>query len=333
MALDTLERSAPPIFRQGLSATSKLVLLVLLSILLMASDHRFKISQPLRVGIAVVLAPLQWLSLQPGRTFQSLGQYFGSLEAAQDAAQNFQTRTILQAQRLQQVEQLAQENAQLRDLFDLRTQFAGPSKAVEVLYDTADPYTDRIVVDRGQIAGIVQGSPVIDVGGVVGQVTRVYPLASEVTLLTDRGQSIPVMNARTGSRHVVVGDPTIQGGALELKFVPTSTDLQPGDLLTTSGIDGVYPPGLHVGKVSQMDRRVDSSFARVHASPTAQPRGRHLLVLMPLKDWPSMPVSVPEPQRAGKGRASAVPTSPPAQPRSPVSSPAPALPQTLGVKP
>jgi rod shape-determining protein MreC len=302
MALDTLERSAPPIFRQGLSATSKLALLSLLSILLMASDHRFQISQPLRAGIAVVLAPLQWLSLQPGRALSGLGQYFGDLEAAQDAVQSLQTRTIAQAQRLQQVEQLTQENIQLRELLNLRAQIAGPAKAVEVLYDTADPYTDRIVVDGGQVAGIVKGSAVIDASGVVGQVTRVYPLVSEVTLLTDRDQSIPVMNARTGTRHVAVGNPAMLDGALELKFVPSGADIKQGDLLTTSGIDGVYPPGLHVGQVSRIDRRVDSSFARVHATPSAKPKGRHLLVLMPVKDWPALPVSTPEPKRSGKGR-------------------------------
>jgi rod shape-determining protein MreC len=310
MALDTLERSAPPIFRQGLSASAKLVLLSLLSILLMASDHRFQISQPLRSGIAVVLSPLQWLSLQPGRAFNGLGSYFSDLGKAQDAAQNFQTRTMAQAQRLQQVEQLAQENAQLRELLDLRAQFAGSTKAVEVLYDTADPYTDRLVVDRGLVAGLVQGAAVIDVGGVVGQVTRVYPLVSEVTLLTDRSQSIPVLNARTGSRHVAIGDPNTQGGALELKFVPSGTDIKPGDLLTTSGIDGVYPPGLHVGLVSHIDRRVDSSFARVYAAPTAKPRGRHLLVLMPVKDWPTVPVAPPEPKLKGKGRTTAAGVSP-----------------------
>ena len=139
-------------------------------------------------------------------------------------------------------------------MLDLRKQVAGPSQAVEVLYDTADPYTDRVVVDRGQLGGIVQGAAVIDAGGVVGQITRVYPLVSEVTLLTDRDQSIPVMNARTGSRHVAMGDPSVPGGALELKFVPASTDVKQGDLLTTSGIDGVYPPGLHVGTVSRIDR-------------------------------------------------------------------------------
>lgn len=289
MALDTLERSAPPIFRQGLSVTSKMLLLGLLSVLLMAADHRLQISQPIRSGVALILAPLQWLSMQPGRAVQAAAQYFGNLEQAQDVAQTYQTRTIAQAQRLQQVEQLNQENTHLRQLLDLRVQMAGPSKAVQVLYDTADPYTRRVVVDRGHLAGIVQGSAVIDTAGVVGQVTRVYPLVSEVTLLTDRDQSIPVMNARTGSRHVANGDPFTLGGSLDLKFVPAGSDMQKGDLLTTSGIDGVYPAGLHVGRIVRIDRRVDSSFARVHAEPMAIERGRHLLVLLPVKDWPAAP--------------------------------------------
>lgn len=304
MALDPLDHSVPPIFRRGLSAMTKTVLLGFLSVLLMAADHRLQISQPIRSGVALVLSPVQWLSLQPGRLIEFLGQYLGNLEEAQDAAQTYQTRTIAQAQRLQQVEQLLQENAQLRQMLELREHVAGPTKAVEVLYDTADPYTQRILVNKGQLSGIVQGSAVIDVAGVVGQVTRVYPLVSEVTLLTDRGQSIPVMNARTGSRHVAQGDPAGGGGALELRFVPSGMDLQEGDLLTTSGIDGVYPPGLHVARISRIDRRVDTAFARVHAQPMAQERGRHLLVLMPVKDWPKWPASPAEPPR-GKAKAAA----------------------------
>ena len=232
MALDTLERSAPPTFRQGLSTTSKTLLLGLLAVLLMAADHRLHISQPVRSGVALVLSPLQWVSLQPVNAVNALTRYFGNLEEAQDAALSFQTRTIAQAQRLQQVEQLSQENAHLRQLLDLRSQVAGPAKAVQVLYDTSDPYTQRVVVDRGLMAGIAPGSAVIDTAGVVGQVTRVYPLVSEVTLLTDRAQSIPVMNSRTGSRHVANGDPQALGGSLDLKFVPAGADMQKGDLLT-----------------------------------------------------------------------------------------------------
>jgi rod shape-determining protein MreC len=304
MALDTIERSAPPIFRQGLSVPVKMVLLGLLSIVLMAADHRLQISQPVRSTVALVLTPFQWLSLQPGRALETIRHYFGDLEQAQDAAQTYQSRTIAQAQRLQQVEQLVQENAHLRQLLDLRAQIAGPAKAVQVLYDTADPYSRRVVVDRGQLTGIVAGSAVIDAAGVVGQITRVYPLVSEVTLLTDRDQSIPVMNARTGSRHMASGDPKMLGGALELKFVPSGTDMQKGDLLTTSGIDGVYPAGLHVGRIAWIDRRVDSSFARVYAEPMATERGRHLLVLLPFKDWPA-PVAPEAVKTTGKNKPAA----------------------------
>jgi len=123
----------------------------------------------------------------------------------------------------------------------------------------------------------------------VGQVTRVYPLVSEVTVLTDRDQSIPVMNARTGQRFIAFGDPVTLGGSLELRFVPASADMQQGDLLTTSGIDGIYPAGLHVGRVQRIDRRIDTAFAKVYATPMASARGRHLLILPPAKDVPAKP--------------------------------------------
>ena len=289
MALDTLDRSPPPIFRQGLSSLSKLVLLGLLSVLLMSVDKRLNIAQPIRSTVSVLLTPLEWLSLQPGRAVSGMGAYFSRVDEARDVALQYQTRTIGQAQRLQQVEQLMQENAHLRQLLDLRRQVASPSKAVEVLYETSDPYTQHIVVNKGQLSGIVGGSAVMDVAGVVGQITRVYPLVSEVTLLTDRDQSIPVMNARTGQRYVAFGDPITLGGSLELRFVPASADVQQGDLLTTSGIDGIYPPGLHVGRVQRIDRRIDTAFAKVYATPMASARGRHLLILPPAKDVPAKP--------------------------------------------
>jgi rod shape-determining protein MreC len=115
------------------------------------------------------------------------------------------------------------------------------SQAAEVLFDVPDPYNQRIVIDRGQLKNVALGSPVIDAGGVVGQVTRVYPLTSEVTLLTDRDQSIPVLNSRTGARNITSGDVMAGQPMIELKFVPASADVKEGDLLTTSGIDGVYP--------------------------------------------------------------------------------------------
>jgi rod shape-determining protein MreC len=290
MALDSIDRATPPFFRQGLPALSKLVLFGVLSVLLMAADHRLGLSQPLRSAVSLVLAPMQWLSLLPQRAGSGAQDYFKGVDEARDEARNYQARTIAQAQRLQQAEQLLQENQHLRELLELRNDTHGPAKAVQVLYETADPYTHNIVIDKGALSGIAAGSAVVDVAGVVGQVTRVYPLSSEVTLLTDRDQSIPVLNARTGYRFMATGDPSALGGSLELRFVPASADLQEGDLLTTSGIDGVYPAGLQVGRIKQIDRRIDTAFAKVHATPMAQARGRHMLVLAPVSNWPERPI-------------------------------------------
>ena len=307
MALDSLDRSPPPFFRQGLPALSKLVLLGLLSLLLMSADHRLGLSRPIRSAISVALAPMQWLALLPQRAGAALQDYFTGVDEARDAAQQYHTRTIAQAQRLQQAEQLLQENKHLRELLELRNDHTGSAKAVQVLYETADLYSRSIVIDKGALSGIVLGSAVVDVAGVVGQVTRVYPLSSEVTLLTDRDQSIPVLNARTGHRFIAAGDPVTLGGSLELRFVPASADLQDGDLLTTSGIDGVYPAGLQVGRIRQIDRRIDNAFAKVHATPMAQARGRHMLVLPPISDWPERPVKTEPASRKTKGKSAAAP--------------------------
>ncbi len=304
MALDSIDRSPPPFFRQGLSALSKLVLFGLLSLLLMSADHRLGLSQPLRSAISLVLAPLQWLVLLPERAGSALQDYFTGVDQARDAARQYQSRTIAQAQRLQQTEQLLQENRQLRELLQLQLDTPGPSRAVQLLYETADPYSHVIVVDKGSVSGVVAGSAVVDVAGVVGQVTRVYPHLSEVTLLTDRNQNIPVLNARTGQRFIAAGDPHTLGGSLELRFVPASADLKEGDLLTTSGIDAVYPPGLHVGRVRHIDRRIDTAFAKAYASPVAQSRGRHMLILAPVDNLPERPVK-PEPSARSRGHGTA----------------------------
>ena len=149
------------------------------------------------------------------------------------------------------------------------------------------------MIDKGQLKEIALGSPVIDAGGVVGQVTRVYPLSAEVTLLTDRDQNIPVLNSRTGARNIASGDIVAGMPQIELKFVPASADVKEGDLLTTSGIDGVYPAGLQVARISHIERRVDISFARIHATPLADMKGRHVLVLQPTGTKPPVKGKTP----------------------------------------
>jgi rod shape-determining protein MreC len=283
MPLGTLDGTPPSFFRQGPSALSKLIFFSALALFLMVADTRFQLVKPLRVGLAAVLYPVQWLALQPVLMVQGGGQYFESRHSAQTKETVAQRKLERLSQRASQVEQLALENTRLRALLDLRERVTAASQAAQVLYDAADPYTHKVILDRGALAGVLAGSPVLDETGVLGQVTRVYPTVSEVTLVTDRDQAIPVLNTRTGERGVAFGDSSSRAHAMELRFMSTNADVQAGDILTTSGVDGVYPPGLPVAKVEKIERRVDSAFARILCAPLALVAGvGHVLVLQPL---------------------------------------------------
>jgi len=283
MPLGTLDRTPPPFFKQGPSALSKLMVCSALALFLMVADARFKVTQPLRAAVATLLFPIQWLAIRPVQFLGNAGEYFQSLESAQAEVEAARVKMTLQSQRASQVEQLAQENTRLRGLLALRERITTTAAAAQVLYDAADPYTRRIIIDKGMLQGIEAGSPVIDESGVLGQVTRVHPLISEVTLVTDRDHAIPVLNVRTGARSVAFGDPLTRGGSLELRFMAGNADVQAGDILTTSGVDGVYPPGLPVARVVSVERRADSAFARISCAPQAMIDGaRHVMVLHPV---------------------------------------------------
>ena len=281
MALESLDRSPPPFFRVGFAPLTKLIFFSALSLLLVFGDKQLQFTKPLRAGLSTLILPVQWLVLQPGEALSAMGSYFQNLDQAQKNLKAAELKVLQQSVRSQQVEQLQIENQNLRQLMVLQANMAVASQTAEVLFDVPDPYNQRIVLDRGQLKNVALGSPVIDAGGVVGQVTRVYPLTCEVTLLTDRDQSIPVLNSRTGARNITSGDVLAGLPMIELKFVPASADVKEGDLLTTSGIDGVYPAGLQVARISHIERRVDISFARIHASPLAELKGRHVLILQP----------------------------------------------------
>lgn len=283
MPLGTLDRTPPPFFRQGLSAMSKLTVCSALALFLMVADTRFGFTQPLRAVIADALFPLQWLVLQPVNWVRGSSGYFQSLQAAQSDAQQMRVELVQQGQKANQVDDLALENTRLRQLLELRERITTPSRAAQVLYDAADPFSRKVIIDRGAVHGIVPGSPVIDGHGVLGQVTRVFGPVSEVTLITDSDQAIPVLNTRTGVRGLAFGDLSNPAGGMELRFAPADTDVQAGDVLSTSGVDGVYPPGLAVARVDRVERRSESVFARIALSPLAQVRSTiHVMVLQPV---------------------------------------------------
>ena len=303
MPLGTLDRQPPPFFRQGPSALTKLAVFSALAVFLMVADARFKVMQPLRVALGVALYPAQWLAMQPVLLARGGSEYFSALSAAQRERDNAFRKLGMQAQRANQVEQLTLENERLRKLLDMRGRLQSSGLAAQVIYDAADPYTRKVVIDKGQLQGVISGSSVLDETGVLGQVTRVYPLVSEVTLVTDRDQSIPVLNTRTGARGVAFGGSGTHANALELRYMAANADVVAGDLLTTSGVDGVYPPGLPVARVERVERQVDTVFARIYCMPLGMVAGAsHVLVLEPVGSQiaPRPETTPAEPRHGGK---------------------------------
>jgi rod shape-determining protein MreC len=307
MALGTLDRTPPPFFRQGPSALTKLVFFSALALFLMVADARFRLAEPLRAALAIALLPAQRALQVPVDIVRGGVDYLQGLSVALHNERVLRERLALQAEKLARAEQLAQENQRLRSLLELKPAIAVRSQAAEVLYEAADPYTRKVVIDRGQAQGIVAGSPVINEVGVLGQVTRVYALTSEVTLLTDKDAAIPVLNTRTQQRSAAFGGAGAPGG-MELRFTSANADVKVGDALQTSGVDGVYPPGLPVAQVLAVERRVESGFARIALAPVAVADGvRHVLVLEPIGvqlPAPPVPAAVPhEPvKRQGTAR-------------------------------
>lgn len=302
MPLGTLDRSPPSFFKQGPSALSKLMFFSALALFLMVADTRFRITQPVRAVLATALYPVQWLALQPVRAVQGSSEYFTSLSRANSSSEEARKKLALQSLRAGQVEQLLLENDRLRKLLGLREQLATSVMAAEVLYDAADPYTRKVIIGKGILQGVDLGSPVLDEAGVLGQVTRVHPLVSEVTLVNDRDLAIPVLNVRTGARSVAYGDPSAGGSGLELRFMGSNSDVKEGDLLTTSGVDGVYPPGLPVAKITRIERRAESAFAKIYCTPQALvTAARHVMVVKPVSGQiPPRPEAAVEAPATGK---------------------------------
>jgi rod shape-determining protein MreC len=317
MSLGTLDRTPPPFFKQGMSALSKLVFFSALAFFLMVADTRFKVTQPLRAALATVLHPVERALLTPLQAWRAAGDYLDGASGLRQRESEALRQVALQAERAARVDRLTAENEGLRALLGLRAQFSVRSVPAEVLYEAPDPYTRRIVIDRGSRDGIVAGAPVVDSVGVLGQVTRVHPLAAEVTLLTDKDAAIPVLNTRTRTRAAAYGDPAgvAAGAGMELRFLASNADVEAGDVMHTSGADGVYPPGLGVARVVSVDRQAGSTFAKVALVPIARPdTARHVLVLEPLAlQLPPRPVDPAASAAAPARRANRTGSGRPAQ--------------------
>lgn len=298
-----MEYQPPPFFKTGPTPLARLLIFSLLSLVLLFTDARFKYLESLRHVFSVAVYPLQRIATAPIAIASRASEFFVTHSSLRSENARLTQQILENTILLQQHKSLLMENVHLRELLDARERAKIHSTLAEILYAARDPFTRKIVIDKGFQQDIRSGQPVIDHIGVIGQVTRVYPWLSEVTLITDKGQVVPVQNMRNGLRSVLTG--TGADGVLELKFIPLNADFKNGDQLVTSGIDGVYPPGLPVAEVTDVERNSAYLFARIRCKPLAGVNNYgQILVVRQDNNAPERPAEEIKQQRAKKPKRS-----------------------------
>lgn len=290
----------PAFFNRGPSPLTRLAFFGILSLALLFADTRYRYLENVRQAVAIALYPMQRALEMPGVAFAYVSDYFGGKRRMADDNAMLRQELVARAPATQGYAREQEENVRLRALLDVRTRYAPTAIAAQVLYAGRDPFTQKLFVDKGTGAGVQAGAGVIDEGGVVGQVTRVFPYMSEVTLITDRDQAVPVQVERSGARSVLFGNGT--GRSPELRFTSPSADLRVGDRLVTSGLDGTYPPGLAVAQIIDVVRDSGQMFARIVCKPLAGiDHDEFLLVLSPSASLPPRPEETGDADIAKKG--------------------------------
>jgi len=261
-----MDHQPPPFFKRGPAPLAQLSFYTMLSLALLFVDSRFQTLELLRQGISFFTHPLQQAAHAPVEFLQNSAGYFSSLSRLEKENAQLKRAQLSNTETILRTRQLEAENERLRKLLDVRERQKVNGQVAQIIYAARDPFSRRVIVDKGQQDKLSAGQPVVDDAGVVGQVTRIFPFVSEITLITDKDQAVPVQILRTGQRSVIFG---LGDGQLDLRFLPVNADVQNGDTLVTSGLDGIFPRGLPVAKVVHIERDASYSFARIHCAPLA----------------------------------------------------------------
>lgn len=273
-----MDHSPPAFFKRGPAPLVRLFFFASLSLALLVIDARFRYAEGLRAWLALAAYPIQRAATAPIDLLGAMGSFLSTQAHLVEENERLRAKALDYSRDAQRYEAAQVETAQLRKLIEAQQRLEVHTIPAEVMYNGRDPYSHKLFIDRGATQGVRPGSPVTDEAGVVGQVTRVHPLVSEVTLLTDRDQAIPVQVLRNGLRAIAFGGGA--SGTLELRGMAANADILTNDRLVTSGIDGTYPPGLPVATVIRIERDAENAYARVVCRPAAGvDRGRFVLVL------------------------------------------------------
>ena len=276
------QQQAPAFFVRGPSAFARLVFFSALSMALMATDSRLQYLTTVRLNLMAVLHPLQVVANTPTEIYRATVEYFSTHHRLLRENSGLKVQVLKQNIALQELDTLKLENDNLRELLKANKALTQNSVLGEIMHVGRDPFTKKIVVNRGESHHILTGEAVVDATGVIGQVTRAYPMSSEVTLITDKSLAIPIQVERNGLRAIAFGHG--RDNTLDLPFLPTNVDIKRGDKLVTSGIDGVYPAGLAVATVSQIEITPDSPFARIVCVPTGGVENHRQVLLVSIPE-------------------------------------------------
>ena len=243
------------------------VALLILSIILMVYDHRTQQLDTVRSAIGAVVYPLQVVVDTPARAWGWMVESSTSRNELELENARLRVAQRLTRAELQQLLALEAENARLRDLLEARDRITGDVRVAGIMSVDANPFRHNIVIDVGSQDRVYEGQSLIDASGVVGQVLKTGLSSSQAILISDPDHALPVEVNRNGLRTIAFG--TGQFDRLDLPYLPNNADIQPGDLLVTSGLGGAFPPGYPVARVMEVNRLPQQQFAEVSAKPEA----------------------------------------------------------------
>jgi rod shape-determining protein MreC len=269
---------ASPLFAEADSSTLGLVGFVIIAVVLMVSDHRGHFLQAIRREASTLIGPVYWLASAPARTAAAVREMLVDREQLTDENAQLRKDLLLSQARLARLAAVADQNTRLRELLDARDRLGLKAQLGELLAVDLEPFRHRVLLDLGANDGVAPGQAVMDAHGVLGQVVEVQPDRAVLILITDPGHAIPIREARTGLRTIAYGSGDLD--SLSLPHIPFSAGIRAGDILVTSGVGGVFPAGLPVGIVRQVEPDDSATFVRAVATPAAaMARSGEVLVL------------------------------------------------------
>lgn len=299
----TLSSDSRNIIGRGPPLGAGLFFLGLVSVGIMMLDHRGGYLETVRVWMGAAATPVYTVVQAPGQFWNWLtGSFADRTELRADNARLTEQLRVARV-KLLQFDSLREENVRLRAVREASAGVGGRTMIAEIMRVDVDPFRHRVRINKGAEDGVFRNQPVLDAFGIVGQVVQVDKYTATLILISDAEHAIPVQVNRNGIRSIAVGAGDLS--KLSLPYMTVESDVKNGDLLVSSGLDGIFPAGYPVARVSRVERNPADTFALVEAKPLAQlDRDREVLLL-----WTDLPAKVEAPASASKPPAAKPPAA------------------------